>query len=204
VHLDYQRAGLIDDPFFGINHDKLRWMEEMEWWFRSDLTPPAIESGKRLHLLFEGLDCFATVYLNGKEIGRNSNQFTPLRLDATDYVVAGANRLEVRLGAPLFQEGRTYTPEVRGYGQITRLHVRKSQSCYGWNISPRMGTIGIWKPVSFLIVEGAELADIFVSTVAVNDGTADLEALVELRHNHGQPGTVACELTGAGQTRKVS
>ena len=203
VHLDYRRAGLIDDPFFGMNHDKLRWMEEMEWWYQAELTPPAVPPGQRLHLLFEGLDCFATVYLNGKEIGRNNNQFTPLRVDVTDQVVAGSNRLEVRLSAPLFPEGRTYTPEVRGYGQITRLQVRKSQSCYGWNISPRMVTIGIWKPVSFLLVDGAEIADVFVSTVAVKDGTAELEALVELRHNHGQPGAVECELTVAGQTRKV-
>ena len=40
VHLDYQRAGLIDDPFFGMNHDKLRWMEEMDWWYRTEITPP--------------------------------------------------------------------------------------------------------------------------------------------------------------------
>ena len=204
VHLDYQRAGLIADPFFGINHDKLRWMEEMDWWYQAEITPPAVEKGKRLHMLFEGLDCFATVYLNGKEVGRNANQFTPLRVDVTDAIVAGANKLEVRLGAPLFPEGRMYTPEVRGYGQITRLQVRKSQSCYGWNISPRMVTIGIWKPVSWVLVEGAEIADVFVSTTSIKDGTAELEALVELRHNHGAPGAVECELTVAGQTRKVS
>ena len=35
VHLDYRRAGLIDHPFFGLNHDKLRWMEEIEWWYQA-------------------------------------------------------------------------------------------------------------------------------------------------------------------------
>ena len=204
VHLDYQRAGLIGDPFYGLNHDHLRWMEEMDWWYRTDLTPPAVEPGKRLHLLFEGLDVFATVFLNGTEVGKNNNMFTPLRIDVTDHVKPGANRLEVCLGAPLFPPDRpARTSEVRGYGQITRLQVRKSQSCYGWNISPRMVTIGIWKPVSFLLVDEVEIADVFVSTVGLKDGTAELEALVELRHNHGQPGMVECDLTVAGQTRTV-
>ncbi|MEI7552678.1 MAG: sugar-binding domain-containing protein [Verrucomicrobiota bacterium] len=206
VHLDYQRAGLIADPFFGMNHDKLRWMEEMDWWYRTDLTPPAVGPGQRLHLLFEGLDVFATIYLNGKEVGKHANMFTPLRLDVTDQVQPGPNRLEVCLGAPLFPPDRpARQADVRGYGQITRLQVRKSQSCYGWNISPRMVTTGIWKPVSFVLAEAVELDDVWVSTVALAaDGTAELEALVELRPNHGQPGAVEVELTVAGQTRTVA
>ncbi len=205
VHLDYQRAGLIADPFFGINHDKLRWMEEMDWWYRTEITPPVPGPGQRLHLLFEGLDVFATIFLNDKEVGKHSNMFTPLRIDVTDHVKPGANKLEVCLGAPLFPPDRpARQSDVRGYGQITRLQVRKSQSCYGWNISPRMVTTGIWKPVSFLLVDAVELADVFVSTVTLKDGTAELEALVELRPNHGAPGAVEVELTVAGQKRKVS
>lgn len=205
VHLDYQRAGLIGDPFFGLNHDQLRWMEEMDWWYRAEITPPAPGPGQRLHMLFEGLDCFATIFLNGKEAGKHANMFTPLRLDVTDQVKPGANLLEVCLGAPLFPPDRpARQSDVRGYGQITRLQVRKSQSCYGWNISPRMVTTGIWKPISFLIVDDVEISDVFVRTVALKDGAAELEALVELRHNHGRPGAVECDLTVAGQTRRVS
>ncbi len=202
VHLDYERAGLIADPFFGTNHDHCRWMEEWDWWYRTDLVPPTPGPGQRLHLLFEGLDVFATVYLNGKEIGRNQNMFTPLRVDVTDFVLPGTNRLEVCLGSPVSPPGRLPSPEVRGYGSPLRLQVRKAQSCYGWNITPRLVTIGIWKPVSWLLVEPAEFADVFVSTIALRpDGSAELEALVELRHNHGAPGPVEVDLTVAGQLR---
>jgi len=155
------------------------------------------------HLLFEGLDVFATVYLNGTKVGGNRNMFTPLRVDVTDLVRPGSNRLEVCLGSPVLLQGRGHSPEVRGYGPPLRLHVRKAQSCYGWNIAPRLVTIGSWKPVSFLLVEEAEVDDVFVSTVALGDGTATLEALVELRRNHGAPGVVDCELTVAGETRRL-
>jgi beta-mannosidase len=129
--------------------------------------------------------------------------FTPLRVDVTDRVRPGSNRLEVCLGSPVLLAGRGHTPEVRGYGPPLRLHVRKAQSCYGWNIAPRLVTIGIWKPVSFLLVEEAEVDDVFVSTVALDGETATLEALVELRRNHGSPGVVDCELTVAGETRRL-
>ncbi|MBX3749049.1 MAG: hypothetical protein KF897_03075 [Opitutaceae bacterium] len=206
VHLDCQRAGLIGDPFVGMNHDQIRWMEEWDWWYRTDLTPPTPGPGQRLHLLFEGLDCFATVQLNGKVVGKNQNMFTPLRVDVTDHVQPGANRLEVCLGAPVYPPDRpARSPEVRGYGNALRLQVRKAQSCYGWNIAPRLVTIGIWKPVSWLLVDEVEIADVFVSTIALRpDGSAELEALVELRHNHGAPGPVEVELTVAGQARQLA
>lgn len=205
VHLDYERAGLIPDPFFGTNHDHCRWMEEWDWWYRTEVTPPAPGPGQRLHLQFEGLDVFATIYLNCKEVGRHQNMFTPLRLDVTDAVRPGANRLEVCLGPPVNPPGRAPSPEVRGYGSPLRLQVRKAQSCYGWNITPRLVTIGIWKPVAWLLVDAVELADVFVSTVALRaDGSAELEALVELRHNHGAPGPAEVELTVAGQVRRLT
>ena len=204
VHLDYERAGLIADPFFGTNHDHCRWMEEWDWWYRTDLVPPTPGPGQRLHLLFEGLDVFATVYFNGKQVGKNQNMFTPLRVDVTDHVQPGTNRLEVCLGSPVTPPGRMPSPEVRGYGNPLRLQVRKAQSCYGWNITPRLVTIGIWKPVSWVLVDAAEIADVFVSTVALRpDGTAELDALVEVKHNHGTPGPLAVDLTVAGQARTL-
>jgi beta-mannosidase len=205
VHLDYERAGLIADPFFGTNHDLCRWMEDWDWWYRSEVTPPVPGPGQRLHLLFEGLDVFATVYLNGREIGRHQNMFTPLRVDVTEQVRPGSNRLEVCLGSPVMPPGRLPSPEVRGYGSPLRLQVRKAQSCYGWNITPRLVTIGIWKPVAWLLVDEAEIADVSVSTVALlPDGTAVIEALVELETNHGVPGPVEVQLTVAGRSRQLT
>jgi len=204
VHLDYERAGLIADPFFGTNHDHCRWMEEWDWWYRTELVPPTHGPGQRLHLLFEGLDVFATVYLNGKVVGKHQNMFTPFRVDVTDHVRPGPNRLEVCLASPVSPPGRVPSPEVRGYGSPLRLQVRKAQSCYGWNITPRLVTIGIWKPVSWLLVDAVEFADVTVTTLAVRpDGAAELEALVELQANHGAPGPCEVELVVAGATRRL-
>ena len=207
VHLDCQRAGQIEDPFYGLNHDHIRWMEEMDWWYRTEFTPPTPGAGQRLHLNFEGLDTFATIYLNADEVGKHQNMFTPLRLDVTDLVKAGeSNRLEVCLGAPLFPPDRpSRQSDVKGNGQMTRLQARKAQSCYGWNISPRLVTTGIWKPVTWVLVDPFEIDDVHVTTIALHDdGSAELEALVELQQNHGTPDSVEVDLIVAGQSRTLT
>jgi beta-mannosidase len=206
VHLDYERAGLIEDPFYGLNHDNIRWMEEMDWWYRTEITTPVPGAGQRIYLNFEGLDLFATVYLNDQAVGKHQNMFTPLRIDVTDHIKQGvSNRLEVCLGAPLFPPDRpARQSDVRGYGQITRLQVRKSQSSYGWNISPRLVTTGIWKPVSCVVTDEVEIADISVTTHAIGeDGSAQVEALIELHSQSEASVEVECELTLAGETRRI-
>lgn len=74
VHLDLVKAGLIPEPFFGTNFEHCIWMEEKDWWYRTNLPAPAKQKSQSVFLLFEGLDTFATVYLNGEKIGTLSPQ----------------------------------------------------------------------------------------------------------------------------------
>jgi beta-mannosidase len=206
VHLDYLAAGLIDDPYLGVNVDHCRWMEDMDFWYECEITAPAVGPAQRLMLDFAGLDVFATIFLNGAEIGRHANMFTPLRIDVTNLVVEGSNLLHVLLASPVLPPGRDLaTSGVVGFGNRVRLQVRKMQCGYGWNAMPRLISVGIWKPVSWVILERVEIADVFVRTLHVNnsglDGavSAELEVLTTLRGD-GAPGAlVHNELEIAGQ-----
>ena len=66
-------------------------MEEREWWYRLTFNAPAeaAAAGERLQLVFEGLDTFATVYLNGEEIGEHHNMFRPAAFDVTGRLRLG-------------------------------------------------------------------------------------------------------------------
>lgn len=202
VHLDYLAAGLIDDPYVGLNIDGCRWMEDMDFWYECEVTPPAVGPAQRLMLDFAGLDVFATVYLNGAEIGRHANMFTPLRIDVTELVLEGTNLLQVLLASPVLPPGRDLaTPGVVGFGNRVRLHVRKVQSGYGWNALPRLVSVGIWRPVSWVVLERVEIADVFVRTAGIDgSGTAHLEVLTTLRGDGAPGGLVHGELEIAGRT----
>jgi len=54
---------------------------------------------------------------------------------------------------------------VRGSGNFNRLHVRKAQSCFRRNLSPRLATIGIWKPASRIVAEPVEIDRVWVRTL---------------------------------------
>lgn len=40
VHWDLMQAGKIDDPFFDLNHLKMRELEEHEFWYRRSFPVP--------------------------------------------------------------------------------------------------------------------------------------------------------------------
>ncbi len=176
----------------------------MDFWYEVEVVAPEVLPGQRLHVLFEGLDVFATVFVNGVCVGSHRNMFTPFRVDVTDVVVAGVNVVRVCLGSAVLPPGRDLaTPGVVGFGNRVRLHVRKAQSCYGWNAMPRLITVGVWRPVSWVVCEAVEIEDVFVRTVSLaDDGSAVVEASVQVRRNHGELVPAECEVVVAGQVAR--
>ncbi len=169
VHWDLLRAGRIADPFYDLNHLQMRWLEGHEFWYRRSFeVPEDVASAERLELEFEGLDCFATVWINGRLVGRCENALVPQRLDVTGAVQAGRNEIVVRLASPLRAvEGRDISGCGAGYGTVERLWARKSDQCYGWDIALRLVTVGIWRPVRLHAYSGAILRDFYFRTVDV-------------------------------------
>src|SRR5476651_1659912 len=67
-------------------------------WYRKNFTAQVI-SGKRYFLYFEGVGSYATVWLNGKQIGYHAGGRTTFTLDVTD-VIKSQNVLAVRADHP--------------------------------------------------------------------------------------------------------
>jgi len=58
-------------------------------WYRKHFTPPAIPSGGKLFLEFEGMRQAGDIYLNGKAIGLYENGVTPYGIDITMAILSG-------------------------------------------------------------------------------------------------------------------
>ena len=90
-------------------------------------------------LVFEGLDTFATVFLNGTEILKSENMFLPHRVDITNLgilkPVGGDNKLEIVFESAV-KRGREAVKAHEEHewgcwnGETSRLAVRKAQ--YHW------------------------------------------------------------------------
>ena len=68
-------------------------------WYRRDFRLPPAERGVRWRLRFESVNYRARVWLNGKEIGRNTGAYLPfeLRIPADELRRTGTNRLVIRV-----------------------------------------------------------------------------------------------------------
>ena len=63
VHADLLRAGLIEDPYFGMNSLKCEWVENRWWQYRCTFAPPQDVRTDRVTLEFMGVDYAAHFFL---------------------------------------------------------------------------------------------------------------------------------------------
>lgn len=177
VELDLMRAGKLPDVYSGDKVHLLRPFEFHEWWYHRSFEAPAMAEGQRAELVFEGLDCLATLWLNGQEVGRTDNMLIAHRFDVTPLLHQGAeNELAVRLGS-VVNAARQHLPDPCEGHLPTNwelLSVRKAAHMGGWDIAPRILSAGIWRPVGLEIHEPTEIVDLFYYTTYAGESAAGL------------------------------
>ncbi|KAK1988839.1 family 2 glycosyl hydrolase [Colletotrichum cereale] len=172
VHVDLLANNKIPDPFLDMNELAVQWVAEKTWVYRTSFATPAGSSGapgRVTDLVFEGLDTFATVTLNGAVILRSDNMFLSHRVEVSRHLRCdGAdNVLEVVFDSALLRGRRLVREHAHEHRFIARqteqgrIPVRKAQYHWGWDWGPILVTAGVWKPV-FLERYVARLDDVWV------------------------------------------
>jgi beta-mannosidase len=168
VHQALLDAGRIEDPFYDRNEEGCAWIEDREWWYRMSFDGPQRPLGadERLRLVFHGLDTFATIYLNGEELGRHLNMFREAAFDVSDLIHPGENALALRFDRPLDHVGEEL-PDQWGRNP-ERVFMRKAQFGFGWDWGPRLPTVGIWRPVELRRERRASISGVHFYTLDVD------------------------------------
>jgi len=176
---DLMAAWKLEDPFWGTNETAIQWVGRARWAYRRRFEAPALAAGARAFLVFEGLDTFAEVLLNGTPVGTSDNMFIPWRFDVTGALAEGENELvvtfdsaEVRATALAAAYGNELAGGVRPF-------VRKAQCHFGWDWGPTIVTAGIWRPAWLEIVPRARLGAIDAWGEPTQGGAARLQVTAE-------------------------
>ncbi len=69
-------------------------------WYRKALTIPARRPDEHVYLMFEGVNAYATIWLNGKPVGQHGGGLTTFTLDVTEAARTGQNLLAVKVDNP--------------------------------------------------------------------------------------------------------
>ncbi len=193
VHLDLMRAGLMGDPNVGDNaRTSCRWPEEYSWWYHTEFTlRPEECRALRQGLIFEGIDLFGQVFVNGALVGESRNAFAPASFDVKPYVHAGRNELVVRVTSGLeLAPPPDGTPNVRFGGPLydvrsthQRKFLRKPAYAFGWDWCDPLPNIGIWRSVKLVCQDGVVIDRLRLDTrVSGDDVFLDGEIALDNLH----------------------
>lgn len=180
VHSTLIQRKLIDDPFYGHNDLKCQWVEEKVWWYRTTFEfNEADHKDERYDLLFEGLDTFATVYLNGVELGSTDNMFISHGFEVTRELKKGKNVLAVKFDPIDVHVKEKVQYYWSGFSK-ERIWTRKNQSHWGWDWGPSLVTAGIWKDVHLKKRMNASIDSVFAKTTSITEDKAFVDIEIEV------------------------
>lgn len=175
VELDLMRNGLLPDLFQGDNIRILKQYEMFDWWYTKEFEIPSNIKNKKFELLFNGVDCIATYWLNGKQIGTFGNMFIEHGFDVSnDLNFNETNKIAVRLKSPIMEAITKDYGISLSAGQVNweQLWIRKPAHSYGWDIMPRALSAGIWRSVELLIRNDLEIEDLYFHTKNLTEKSA--------------------------------
>ncbi len=194
VYTDLWRTGRIDDPHFGRNSMKAKWVPELEWWYKRQFDVPAEMKGKRIQLVLEGVDFACDVFLNGQLLGTQEGMFTIHKYEVTEHVNFntmrfGTNVLMIRLH-----------PAPRRYSMVAG----RKPAWHGdyWVSLP---PTGIWRPVLLEAMGDVTLEHTYVETAAIDGSSAvlDVELTVDNKSTADRQIDIQLEIQGANFSSDV-
>lgn len=202
--------GVYPDPFYGLNNLAIpESLNRQDYWYRSEFSAPAEIKGQRLTVTFQGINYAASVWLNGKELGKIKGAFIRGVFDVTDLVKQGTNVLAVRVSPPP-HPGIPHEQSIRGgpgeNGGIMCLDGPTFVDTEGWDWIPaiRDRDTGIWQPVTLRATGGVHIGDAQVVTKLPLPDTSSAAVEISVPVSNDSTAAIQGTLTAAFDNVKIT
>ncbi|MGN1346590.1 MAG: glycoside hydrolase family 2 protein, partial [Eubacteriales bacterium] len=177
LETDLEAAGILPEIFHGENVLKTYDYENVHYCLSRTFTyePDDTEDV----LVFEGIDCFAAIYVDGVKIGECDDMLYGREYPLTG-LGAGEHELFVHI-RPAAMEARKHVVDPSLFANefnFDSLYVRKAPHMYGWDIMPRIVSCGIWKHVYVERRPKYHIDDVFFCTQSCNESAAHIRTTV--------------------------
>ena len=164
--------GIIPHPYLGTVENDLLWISDHPWDYtlHFDADKKLFEK-ENIELVFEGLDTYAEVSLNGYELFSADNQFREWKAEVKPFLKDKDNLLEVHFirydstQLALYEQHQPRLPEKYAVS-------RKAPYQHGWDWAPKYKNVGIWKPVKLVGWKEAKLDYAYISTCYADSDSA--------------------------------
>lgn len=156
VYTDLMQQHMIENPFVKDNLKDIEWIAEQTWTYTTtfDVSERNLKTFSNIELWFEGIDTYASIYLNDSLIMQTKNAFHPWFVDVKKFLKPNSNVLKV-IFPPLIPilklEASKYSFTLP---EGLRVYARKPQFHFGWDFAPKILNISIFKPVTLRFWNG--------------------------------------------------
>ncbi|GEC77628.1 beta-mannosidase [Flavobacterium aquatile] len=181
VHTDLLANKIIPDPFLGTNEKQLQWIENEDWEYETTFSLSESElKNQNIDLIFEGLDTYATVFLNGKLLLETDNMFRTWNTSVKNKLQKGENHLKIvfKSAVNFGKEEAKKLPYVLPGDE--KVFTRKAQYQYGWDWGPRFVTAGIYRPIKLHFWNNLKIETIRYEQNSLTDELAKLNFIITL------------------------
>ncbi|MCL1499337.1 glycosyl hydrolase 2 galactose-binding domain-containing protein [Xanthomonas nasturtii] len=206
--------GVYPDPDIGLNNMAIpESLSRQDWWYRSSFALPADAHGKRLELLFNGINYAGEIWVNGTQVGRTRGAFARGRFDVSKQLKPGRNVVAVRVSPPPhpgIAHEQSMTAGVGENGGVQALDGPTFIASEGWDWIPavRDRNVGLWQDVQLHATGPVAIGDTQVVTarLAPDHRRAELEISMPLRNDGAAPvqGTVQLAIGDVRIQREVN
>ncbi|MDG2052684.1 MAG: glycoside hydrolase family 2 protein [Flavobacteriaceae bacterium] len=176
VQTDLLNLKKIPQPFKANNEDSIQWVSERNWFYKTHFLVAKDALLKSKHFLnFEGLDTYASIFLNDSLILNTNNAFRNWEMEVSD-ILQLKNVLQIKLQATDSIEKTAIKKLDYELPEAPRVFTRKPQFQYGWDWGPTIKTMGITKNISLVSYENIWFKEVFLKTNFISDSIANISA----------------------------
>ena len=174
IHSDLLENKLIEHPFIGNNEEKLQWISKTDWDYKTTFLVDRKTLQKRhIELSFEGLDTYASVFLNDSLILKTNNAFREFQVEVKSILKA-ENELRIVFEKTSISEDKEKKNLKYTLPEGNRIFTRKAQFQYGWDWGPKLNTSGIWRPIKLTAWNDYKIENINIIQNTLTDSIASL------------------------------
>ncbi|AFN74531.1 beta-mannosidase [Melioribacter roseus P3M-2] len=188
VQLDLLNGGFIPDPYYRTNEREIQWIEKEDWEYKTEFVADSeMLNASNAEIVFDGLDTYADVYLNGNLILTADNFYCGWRCNIGKYLKPGKNELRIYFHSPIKKTLPLFEKNGFEYGANNSqpepklsVYSRKPGYHFGWDWGPRILTTGIWRPVYIELWNNARIDNVRFVQKSLNSGRAHLQIVAEI------------------------
>jgi len=176
VQTDLYAAGIIPHPYLGNVEPELQWIPQRVWDYSLTFNvDDNVWCNDNIDLIFNGLDTYSDVWLNGEKIIRSDNMFKKYSKEVKNLLKKENNDLKIRFYP--FDKQRDSLIETYPLRFPEKYAVmRKCGYQNGWDWAPRYLNVGIWKDVSLLGWSDFKVENVSVLTENLVGNDAEMSA----------------------------